>query len=66
LNGEVVEEVTTTENSNGVVIADLTASDDDANDIHSFSLVDSADGKFTIKGTQLLVKTILLWNHKLP
>lgn len=59
LNGEVVTEVTTTENSNGAIIADLTAADDDADDTHRFSLVDSADGKFTIKGKQLMVMTIL-------
>ncbi|XP_062574138.1 protocadherin Fat 4-like [Saccostrea cucullata] len=54
INGEMVSGVSVTENSNGAIIADLTAADQDKNDTHSFLLLDSADRRFTLKGTQLL------------
>ncbi|MFN5513449.1 MAG: Calx-beta domain-containing protein [Cyanobacteriota bacterium] len=47
---------TVTENSaNNTVIGQLSASDNNTNDTHTFSLVDDAGGRFAIVGNQLVV-----------
>lgn len=56
LNEASVREGTVVENHNNALIAILTAADDDADDTHSFHLLNSADGKFRIEGKQLMVK----------
>lgn len=56
LNEASVREGTVVENHNNALIAILTAADDDADDTHSFHLLNSADCKFRIEGKQLMVK----------
>lgn len=56
LNEASVREGTVVENHNNALIAILTAADDDADDTHSFHLLNSANGKFRIEGKQLMVK----------
>ncbi len=41
--------------SNGTVIGNLTTTDPDAGDTHTYSLIDDAGGRFAINGNQLVV-----------
>ena len=53
------------ENSaNGLVIANLASLDSDASDIHNYTLVNNAEGRFTIEGNQLKVLNGSLLNFE--
>lgn len=46
--------------SNGTVIGTLTTTDPDAGDLHTYTLLDDADGRFAINGNQLVVASSAL------
>lgn len=51
LDGEEVAGAATA----GTVVGELSATDRDADETHSFAIIDDADGRFRIEGTQLVV-----------